>query len=277
MLHIDHSEPDALAAFLGGIAISAGAAIAEASRTSLHVNMKDDGSPCTAADEAAEATIVAALRRDVPECAIVSEESAEAGTPLTTSFFVVDPLDGTRDFIAGETDFSVNIAAVRNGRPIAGAVFAPRLGQLYIGGTRAYTMTVAAGEPMPTKAHWQPIKTRSLPADGLVALASRRHGDAESEALLARLPVRAVERRASALKFCLVASGQADIYPRFGPTKEWDTAAGEAILLAAGGRMLAPDGSHFTYGHAERAFLNGAFIAFGDPALAPDVLQPTAR
>ncbi|MBS7696560.1 MULTISPECIES: 3'(2'),5'-bisphosphate nucleotidase CysQ [unclassified Chelatococcus] len=277
MLHIDHSEPDALAAFLGRIALSGGAAIAEASKASLNVNTKDDGSPCTAADEAAEAVIVAALRRDAPACSIVSEESAQAGTPLETSFFVVDPLDGTRDFIAGETDFSVNIAAVRGGRPIAGAVFAPRLGQLYIGGTRAYAMTVAAGGPMPTEAHWRPIRTRPAPTSGLVALASRRHGDAESEALLSRLPVRAVERRASALKFCLVASGQADIYPRFGPTKEWDTAAGEAILLAAGGCMLAPDGSHLTYGHAERAFLNGAFIAFGDPALTPHVLQPTAR
>ncbi|CAH1654062.1 3'(2'),5'-bisphosphate nucleotidase CysQ family protein [Chelatococcus asaccharovorans] len=277
MFHIDRSEPDALAAFLGAIAVAAGAAIVAATKPGLHVSTKDDGSPCTAADEAAEAAIVAALRQGAPDCAIVSEESAEAGAPLTTSFFVVDPLDGTRDFIAGETDFSVNIAAVRNGRPIAGAVFMPRLGQLYVGGTRAYVVAVAAGGSLPDKALWQPITTRGAPAEGLVALASRRHGDAESEALLARLPVRVVERRASALKFCLVASGQADIYPRFGPTKEWDTAAGEAILAAAGGRMVAPDGSPFTYGHAERAFLNGAFIAFGDPALAPDVLQPTAR
>lgn len=277
VFHIDHSEPDALAAFLGAVAVAGGAAIMAASKPGLHVSTKDDGSPCTAADEAAEAAIVTALRRDAPDCAIVSEESAEAGAPLTASFFVVDPLDGTRDFIAGETDFSVNVAAVRNGRPIAGAVFMPRLDRLYIGGTRAYAIAVAAGEPLPEQRFWTPITTRSAPAHGLVALASRRHGDTESEALLARLPVRVVERRASALKFCLVASGQADIYPRFGATKEWDTAAGEAILVAAGGRVVAPDGSPFTYGHAERAFLNGAFIALGDPALAQDVLQPTAR
>ena len=277
VFHIDHSEPDALASFLGTIAVAAGAAIVAAAKPGFHVSTKDDGSPCTAADEAAEAAIVAALRQGAPDCAIVSEESVATDAPLPASFFVVDPLDGTRDFIAGETDFSVNIAAVRNGRPIAGAVFMPRLGQLYIGGTRAYTMAVAPGGALPDKALWQPITTRGVPADGLVALASRRHGDAASEALLARLPVRAVERRASALKFCLVASGQADIYPRFGATKEWDTAAGEAILIAAGGRMMAPDGSDFTYGHAERAFLNGAFIAIGAPALAPSVLQPAAR
>lgn len=277
MFHIDHSAPDDLAAFLGEIAVAAGAAIVAATARGITIDTKDDGSPCTAADHAAEAVIMAALKAGAPGCLIVSEESVEAGGAITGSFFVVDPLDGTRDFIAGESDYSVNIAAIRNGRPIAGAVFAPRLHQLYLGGSRAYVVTVAPGDALPGSGAWRPITTRPAPAAGLVALASRRHGDIESEALLARLPIQAVERRASALKFCLVASGVADIYPRFGATREWDTAAGEAVLIAAGGRMLTPDGGTFSYGHAEQGFLNGPFIALGDPALVSDVLGPTAR
>jgi 3'(2'), 5'-bisphosphate nucleotidase len=268
----DKTEDD-IAAILAEAALAGGAAIEKAVKGGVSVEVKDDGSPCTEADRAAEAAILAALAADAPGELIVSEESADAGQPITGPFFVVDPLDGTRDFIAGEADFAVNVAAVAEGRPIAGAVFAPRLNRLYLAGRTAFAVDVAPGQRLPARKAWVPIKTRLAPSPGLIALASRRHGDTESEAFLARLPIRAVHQRASALKFCLIASGEADVYPRFGSTKEWDTAAGEAILTASGGTVVAPDGTFLSYGHAERGFLNGSFIAFGDPGLAARLFQ----
>jgi 3'(2'), 5'-bisphosphate nucleotidase len=258
---------DDIAALLAAAALAGGAAIERAVASGIGIETKADGSPCTDADRAAEEAIIAALAKAAPGITVVSEESAATGAPIDGFFFVVDPLDGTRDFIAGERDFAVNVAAVEKGRPVAGAVFGPRLGRLYLAGRAAFVLDVQSGQALPARNAWRPIRTRPAPAEGLVALASRRHGDTESEALLARLPIKALERRASALKFCLIASGEADIYPRFGPTKEWDTAAGEAILTAAGGAVMAPDGRPLTYGHAERGFLNGPFIAFGDPRL----------
>ncbi|MFC7396325.1 3'(2'),5'-bisphosphate nucleotidase CysQ [Chelatococcus sp. GCM10030263] len=268
----DETEDD-IAAILAEAALAGGAAIEKAVKDGVSVEVKDDGSPCTEADRAAEAAIMAALAAAAPGEPIVSEESAVSGQPVVGTFFVVDPLDGTRDFIAGEADFAVNVAAVADGRPIAGAVFAPRLNRLYLAGRKAFAINVAPGQRLPAKSAWAKIRTRPAPAAGLVALSSRRHGDTESEAFLARLPIQAVQQRASALKFCLVASGEADVYPRFGSTKEWDTAAGEAILTAAGGTVIAPDGAFLTYGHAERGFLNGSFIAFGDPGLAARLVQ----
>jgi len=184
---------------------------------------------------------------------------------IARQFFLVDPLDGTREFLKGNGEFTVNVALVRDGAPVAGAVYAPAQDLLWVGGERAWTCSVPLGGAVPTLR--RPLQTRPAP-ERLTALASRSHRDAETEAFLLRLPIEELTSAGSSLKFCVLAEGKADVYPRFGPTMEWDTAAGDAVLRAAGGTVLGADGAPFTYGKIGSGLKNGAFVAWGDRAAA---------
>jgi 3'(2'), 5'-bisphosphate nucleotidase len=225
---------------------------------------KPDGSPVTAADEASEAVILEGLTRILPGVPAISEEQTHRATLSPGgSFILVDPLDGTREFIAGRNEYAVNLAIVSAGVPVLGIIAAPALGLLWRGtGTVAERLRIA-GETV--SAH-ERIRTRRWPDHGAIALVSRSHFNAETEALLARLPETVREPSGSSLKFCRVADGSADIYPRLGTTSEWDIAAGHALVVAAGGCMAEPNGAALTYGKADRQFKAPAFIAWGDPA-----------
>jgi 3'(2'),5'-bisphosphate nucleotidase len=182
-------------------------------------------------------------------------------------FILVDPLDGTREFLSRNGEYTVNIALVRDGSPCCGAVYAPALARLWVGGTIARTVEVKPDGALPAPDRWRPIKVRTAPPEGLTALVSRSHCDAETEAWLARLPVATRKEAGSSLKFCVLAEGDADVYPRFGPTMEWDIAAGHAVLKAAGGTIATVDGTRLRYGKIEQGFRNPGFIACGDPRL----------
>jgi 3'(2'), 5'-bisphosphate nucleotidase len=220
---------------------------------------KADGSPLTLADLAAHDAILAGLAAACPEWPVVSEEDAVPAQAAPTSpFILIDPLDGTREFISGNGEFTVNIALIDGGVPVAGVVHAPALGRLWTGVLGAgATVRPSGGDAL------RSIAARAPDAAGLVAVASRSHRDAQTEAFLASLPIAGLRSVGSSLKFCLVAEGEADVYPRFGPTMEWDTAAGQAVLEAAGGRVTCLDGAPFRYGKAGAAWRNGGFIAWG--------------
>jgi 3'(2'), 5'-bisphosphate nucleotidase len=246
----------------------AAAAILAVRAGALDLRTKADRTPVTAADHAAEAIILDAVAQLLPGIPTVSEEAVQAAPPagLAGDFVLVDPLDGTREFIAGRDEFTVNVALVSGGRPRLGVIAAPALGLVWrtraSGG--AERLRLAPGAAATEAAERAPIRVRPRPRTGLVAAVSRSHLDAATEAYLARLG--AVERIAcgSALKFCRVAEGTADIYPRLGPTCEWDVAAGDAIVAAAGGAVTTPDGAPLAYGRAAEAFRVPAFIAWGE-------------
>jgi 3'(2'), 5'-bisphosphate nucleotidase len=214
----------------------------------------------TDADEAAEAIILPGLRALTPDIPVVAEEAMAAGGAVDVSggrFWLVDPLDGTREFIAHRDEFTVNIALVIDGAPVLGVVHAPALDLTCCAAGHGTAMMERAGAPAVA------IAVRGAPADGLVAVGSRSHGDqAKMQELLGKMTISEVKVAGSSLKFCLVASGEADIYPRYGNTHEWDTAAGHAVLRAAGGSVRTLDGAELAYGKAPR-FLNDEFIARG--------------
>ena len=267
---LDGAARDRLAECFAELCVAAGAVVMEVYRTGCDARVKDDRSPVTEADEKAEAMILAGLAERLPGWPVLAEEAAARGEGIAACarFILVDPLDGTREFLNRNGEFTVNIGLVADGVPVAGAVYAPVLERLWSGGATARVRRVAPGGDLAAASDDRRLRTRPAPEAGWVALASRSHGDPETEALLARLPVG--ERRAagSSLKFCVVAEGEADIYPRFGPTMEWDTAAADAVLRAAGGLVLRPDGQPFRYGKSEDRYRNGAFVAWGDPAAA---------
>ncbi len=270
---MDGPSRDGIAEFFARVALAAGPVVMAEYQTNCAVRAKRDASPVTIADEKAEELILALLRAQASAIPIVAEESAARGarTAVGRSFILVDPLDGTREFIAGNGEFTINVALVRDGAVVAGAVYAPALARLWFGGERAFVCDAPVGAPLAEKSAWRPIASRPAPARELVALASRSHCDAATEAFLSNLPI--VERRSagSSLKFCALAEGVADVYPRFAPTMEWDTAAGEAVLRAAGGAVLAVEGGPLRYGKKESDFRNGGFVAWGDPGRAEDV------
>ena len=245
-----------LADCFAAIAEAAGARIMAVYGTAAS-EAKADGSPVTEADLLAHQVILERLASDCAGIPVVSEEDAAHRVPdPRESFILVDPLDGTREFISRNGEFTVNIALIEQGCPVAGVVFAPALGRLWAGAVGAGARMRSSGETA-----WQPIGCRR-PADaGVVAVASRSHRDAATEAFLAGQPVAGLRSVGSSLKFCLVAEGQADVYPRFGTTMEWDTAAGQAVLEAAGGQVVTPDGTPFRYGKAD--WRNGPFIGWG--------------
>jgi 3'(2'), 5'-bisphosphate nucleotidase len=226
---------------------------------------KGDGSPVTIADRRAEAIILAGLAHLAPGVPVIAEEAADAGAAPTCSgmFFLVDPLDGTRDFIeCGAGEFTVNIGLVVEGRPVLGVVYAPAVGMLY-GGAGAFAFrqpcTPKTAEPSGAR---EPIHVRAARPGALGVVKSKRSD--LLEAFLAH--VGAGEKRAisSSLKFCLVAAGEADLYPRFGPVSEWDACAGDAVLRAAGGDVMTLDGAPLRYHGRSEAILIDGFIAYGD-------------
>ena len=236
---------------------AAGDAIMTIHASGVAARDKPDGSPVTDADEAAEAILLAALAEVAPQIAVVSEENAASHTMAAPDcFFLVDPIDGTKEFLRpdGNGAFTVNIGLIRGGAPVMGIVFAPAHDRLFTG-------IVGLGAAETTKGTRRDIAVRDVPATGPVAVASRSHRDDATNDWLASHGITETVSTGSSVKFCLVAAAEADVYPRFGPTMEWDTAAGDAILRAAGGRMEYPRGGVFAYGKPE--YRNGPFIAYG--------------
>ncbi len=255
---------------LNPIMLAAGAEILRIYATDFAVMDKSDASPVTEADQRAEAIILEKLKELAPGIPIVAEEEAAAGRLPETSkrFFLVDPLDGTKEFISKNGEFTVNIALIEDGEPVRGAVFAPALGKLYWGarGEGAYVAQVVDGVMGASK----PIRVRLTPSEGLTAVGSRSHGGDATQDYLKAFTVNEFVAAGSSLKLCLLAEGAADIYPRMGRTMEWDIAAGDAVLRAAGGRVETLDGQALGYGKREQAdapYANPHFVAFGDPAI----------
>lgn len=246
------------------IAQRAGGAIMSVYASGFAVRDKADASPVTVADEAAEKIILAGLAELAPDIPVVAEESVAAGRvpAIADRFFLVDPLDGTKEFIGHRDEFTVNIALIEQGEPVLGVVLAPARRELFWGDVRAKRAGHIDAEPdgtMPMLG--AALRARVPPADAFVAVASRSHRSLETDAFLANYPVTEFRSIGSSLKFCLVAAGQADIYPRLGPTMEWDTAAGQAVLVAAGGSVTTLEGESFRYG--KPGFRNGNFVARG--------------
>ena len=253
----------------------AGAAIMRHYRAGTAVLLKGDRSPVTAADTEAEALIVATLARHWPSIPVIAEEQVAAGQvpPIHDRFFLVDPLDGTREFIAKRGEFTVNVALVEGAVPRFGIVYAPATGELCLtraaGDAAEATFDPDMGEAGLKQLAWRPMRARTPAADGLVVLASRSHLDPETQALIARYPVKSLANAGSSLKFCALARGAADFYPRLGPTMEWDTAAGEAVLRAAGGSVTRVDGRPLDYGKRAEGFKNPGFLAWGRQPIPP--------
>ena len=247
------------------LALEAGAKALEIYHSKYSIEEKDDASPVTDADRLCEEIILKGLRALAPEMPILAEESASEGRipVLGEEFFLVDPLDGTKEFIKKTGEFTVNIALIRKQRPMIGVVYAPALGQLYAGALKAGAWSAAVSEDgVPGRR--QVIKARAKPQSNVVAVASRSHRSPETEAYLAAMNIDDFVAAGSSLKFCLIAEGSADIYPRFGRTMEWDTGAGQAVLEAAGGKVLTyPDGTTLGYGKKARGFDNPFFVASG--------------
>jgi 3'(2'), 5'-bisphosphate nucleotidase len=239
------------------LAREAGAAVMEVYSTDFAVRGKSDASPVTLADERAEAVITAGLGRLTPGIPVVAEEAVAGGATPTVGewFWLVDPLDGTKEFISRNGEFTVNIALIRAGAPVFGVVLAPALDRLFVG-------AVGHGASVEENGGRRPISCRSVPETGLVVVASRSHGDAAAlDRFLSGRHVAATINAGSSLKLCLVATGEADLYPRLGRTMEWDIAAGHAVLAAAGGRVRTLTGDPLTYG--KPGFDNPHFAAEG--------------
>jgi 3'(2'), 5'-bisphosphate nucleotidase len=243
---------------LVAVARKAGAVILDIYNRDFETLSKADRSPVTEADTAAEAVIVEALGRLAPEVPVVAEEqSARDGVPQSAPdrFFLVDPLDGTKEFIAKNGEFTVNIALIENGRPVLGVVYLPASDACYAGLDGKAERRIGNGAP-------EAIAARAAPESGLTMAISRSHaGKGEIERAQERFKIAGTIVAGSSLKFCRIAEGVADLYPRFGNTMEWDTAAGQAVLEAAGGRVETADGAPFRYG--KPGFRNPHFIAYG--------------
>ena len=251
------------------LVIRAGEAILAVNRAAMKVDGKLDGSPVTEADLAADKIIAAGLARIAPELPSLSEERVHlAQPPYRGSFFLIDPLDGTKEFIAGRSEFTVNLALVSAGKPLLGFVGAPALGLLWRGlvGRGAERVTIAGTaiksiEPIRTRAHPPPGKPWTVAV-------SRSHGDERSEAFIAKRPGAVRAQLGSAVKFARVAEGAVDIYPRLGPTSEWDVAAGHAVVTAAGGKVTDSRGAELHFELGREDFIVPEFIAWGDPSAA---------
>ncbi len=250
-------DDQALLALAVRLAEQAGAAILAVRARGFAVEQKDDHSPVTEADRAAEAIIVAGLRHATPDLPVIAEEEVAAGriTAPAPAFWLVDPLDGTREFASGKDEFVVNIGLVRDGRMALGVVAIPALEEMFSG-------IVGSGARKRDRSGEAAIHTRAPPEDGLTVVASRLHGDAARLAtFLAGRRVARTQNYGSALKFCRLAEGVADLYPRFGRTMEWDTAAPQAVLEAAGGRVVTLDGAPLRYG--KPGWENPHFLCWG--------------
>lgn len=255
-------EADRIARLFGLIAVRAGEAIMQVRATASDPQYKSDGSPVTAADLRADEVIRSCLARNLADLPVITEETCD-GTVTTRHprFILVDPLDGTKEYIRGAAEFTVNIALIENGSPVAGAVYAPALSQLYLGGSNAYKLHVEPGSYGPSFSDMHMIEVQAPSPAGLRAVTSRSHLDDATQGWISQRRIRELKPYGSSLKFCAVAEGAADVYPRLAPTMEWDTAAGHAVLLAAGGRVVGLDGEDVRYG--KPAYRNGHFVAWG--------------
>jgi 3'(2'), 5'-bisphosphate nucleotidase len=254
---------------LTDLVILAGAAILAVSRHTMTIDGKTDGSPVTEADLAADRIIREGLARLVPEVPTLSEECVPlAKPPYDGSFFLIDPLDGTKEFVAGRSEFTVNLALVTHGMPLLGIIGAPALGLIWRGLVGHGAERLTTGDASARVA--EPIHTRRIPerGDPWIVAVSRSHGDARTEAFIEDRPGAIRHALGSAVKFGRVAEGGADIYPRLAPTSEWDIAAGHAIVTAAGGKITGAHGSDLHFGRGREDFIIPEFIAWGDPTAA---------
>lgn len=263
MKTLDAVAPAPTLAGLSDLARAAGAEIVALAKTGAAAQEKADGSPVTIADERAEALILTGLARLAPDIPCVAEEEAAAGRiPLCRErFFLVDPLDGTREFVAGSAEYTVNIAYVVEGAPILGVVYQPMTGDLFFGGPEGAFFQKCAPATAEPLAAAEAIHVRAGAPGRFAALHSRT--SACGTAFLDRIEATARRPMGSSLKFCLIAKGEWDVYPRFGPVSEWDACAGHAVLRAAGGDVVDLTGAPVTYGHAARRYLVEGMVAFG--------------
>jgi 3'(2'), 5'-bisphosphate nucleotidase len=253
-----------MAMTLRRLALEAGAAIlAVRAGADLGLATKADASPVTEADLAADRIICAGLGKAYPEIPVVTEERAEShALGQAETHFLVDPLDGTKEFVREQGEFTVNIALVEGGRPVAGVVYAPAAGRLFRTAVGGGALEETGDLDPAAVGSERPIRVAEADDRALRVVASKSHRDAETDAFIARHAVAEFKSAGSSLKFCLLAAGEADLYPRLAPTMEWDTAAGQAVLEAAGGRVLRmPDLSPMVYGRTERR--NPPFVAIG--------------
>lgn len=252
---------------LAAMALEAGDVILDIyARADLGERAKADGSPVTEADAAAEAVILKRLAEHWPDIPVVAEESVSAGDvpDIGARFFLVDPLDGTAEFVRRSGEFTVNIALVQDGTPTAGLIYIPTTGEIFRGGPDG---AARARRGKGGLSSWAPIRARPAPGNGLTVIASRRSGGDRLTAYLDRFVIAETVRASSSLKLCRLAEGVADLYPRFGRTMAWDIAAGHAVLKAAGGQVWTLDGHPLTYEpgrvQGEDAFANPDFVASG--------------
>lgn len=264
------NAPSAAALALADIAWQAGEIVLRHyADLAIETRRKSDHSPVTAADEETERFILARLAAVAPGVPVIAEEEQAAGRmqALDHRFFLVDPLDGTKEFLNRNGEFTVNIAEIEGGVPVRGIVYAPAKDRLFIGDAAHGAFELETHEGVkPDFSRARAIHARKPPQGGLVAVASRSHRDSKTDEYLAHYPVKDFITAGSSLKFCLVAAGEADIYPRHGRTMEWDTAAGHAVLAAAGGSVKTLDGRPFVYGKTDEKFANPFFVARGLPA-----------
>ena len=266
---IDRAAATALIGPLTDLVIRAGMAILAVNRGAMKIDGKVDGSPVTEADLAADRIMSEGLARLIPQVPAISEERVDlAKPPYEGSFFLIDPLDGTKEFVAGRSEFTVNLALVSNGTPLLGIIGAPALGLVWRGlvGWGAQRLAVVDGVHDVAES----IHTRPIPPPGFpwTVAVSRSHGDARTEAFIDRRPGAVRLILGSAVKFGRVAEGAVDIYPRLAPTCEWDIAAGHAIVSAAGGRITDAQGADLQFGRGRADFIVPEFIAWGDPSAA---------
>ncbi len=252
---------------LASIALRAGALIMDVYKTDFDVVSKDDASPVTEADQKAELLILEALGQMAPDIPVLAEEAVAAGhiPEIADRFFLVDPLDGTKEFINKRGEFTVNIALIEHGRPVMGVVYAPALDRLFVADSisSAWQAIARPGAQVPPDSERRPMKIRHA-SGGVTAIASKSHRTPETDAFLENFDIAEFISAGSSLKFCLIAAGEADLYPRMGRTMEWDTGAGQAVVEAAGGRVLQEDGQPLLYGKTERGYDNPHFIVYGD-------------
>jgi 3'(2'), 5'-bisphosphate nucleotidase len=267
---MDAQARNQLAAQFGAIASQAGKLIMAIYAHAPRIETKADGSPVSDADRESEHLIRDLLSELLPDVALIAEESFDPQQcrDVPDRFLLVDPLDGTREFISRNGEFTVNIALIEGGQPIVGCVYAPAREAMYLAGASAFRATLSPGAALQPLPELEPIATRPYPGEGLSAVASRSHLDAQTEAFLKRLPIASHRNAGSSLKFCIIAQGDSDVYPRLAPTMEWDTAAGQAVLLAAGGCVVGTDGAPLRYGKAKLGFRNEGFIAWGRAPLS---------
>lgn len=270
MQTVNQAMATALLGPLSDIVAQAAVAVLAIDRDSARLDDKRDGSPVTQADLAADRVIADGLKSLAPHLPVISEERVDAAAQTEGApFFIVDPIDGTKEFIAGHDDYTINVALVSDGRPLLGLVSAPALGLLWRGvvGSGAERVAISKDGRIIAGSATR-IHTRPCPKDSWIAAVSRSHGDSRTEAFIRNRPGAVRKQIGSALKFCRVAEGSADIYPRLSPMSEWDIAAGHAVLEAAGGKITDSKGHPLHFGGDPASLIIPELIAWGDPSIA---------